>query len=880
MSLTRLKANGRGRLQARLVIEGLQAEFVSAKRMEKTTSDGRDRVCGLDHDGLRIGYRADMMRARLTGDTLNVAIRDIGRIAGKAHGRVTRALTRRPTARAYLAADLAVADTTATLRDTTALASSGVVHINTECIAYTGKTSTTLTGLTRGRWQTKAQAHYVADGEGLLDALVTDQPVSLDGRRAYLYLYGDGDDPSGDGNLRWRGIVSSDVSWSGGTCSLTIDPISRLLEQPIGGDLGGSVGLRGIKYTSTSPFVVTVILYPSGLEEVRATAEVCGFWETQSEFCDAINTQIAYAMSAAGITLDADARLALEPRSDTIDVVYVTGTTTQENIAVLVHDDIVSPSPIAETTSPADWYNDTGGIETRMGDRSWSPPANTRYKVTISAPVPRGTLGRRTYFDPYRTRSGGSLGLTASEYLLPLAGTVIPTTGSVLMPQGMSEDDEPRPMPVTSVSGRDVYVDPGGIPSGWMVYGKTASFVLGRYVASGSVVDLISQLETDSPGLANTGAMPLIVVGDIDADSDVQAAIDAQPLAQNRGFYAFEEPVTLGEFVEPELLTAGLYQRVGVTGAIEWARVGPALTTDETAYTIDDSAQSSTIQRAPDGILGHIVYRMGYDPRAGEWDDRTVTFRDVQATSPTRTPVSVEIAQRSTSSRTWKSSDDWNTIDRSALMRVAMASFGVFGTPISVVTVEADARYMEARIGDVVSLSSSTLPNPSDGRSAVTAMTGIVIGHSLELSSGRVSLSLQVNDQRYAGYNIGLPISMEDPPVNTSGNTWQLTVGLGGYTFATTVASLLEAGELIHLTRGDALGLITVPGVVDSIDSATSVTVTLSSAWDDDGDEWYLRARGAAEYASTDLRTEYAFVAGPDGKIGFSDGDQESQVFA
>jgi hypothetical protein len=746
MSLTRIAATGRGRISARLVIEGLDHEFVSDARMECTTVDDRVRVKGLLLDGLVLTARADIMRARLTGEPLNVQIADLDRLPGKRHGRVTRALVRAPSQRAYLDGDLGVADTSMTLKDTSDLDASGVVHINTEAIRYTGKTSTTLTGLTRAWWATAAQAHYVADGEGVLDALVTNRIVSLEGRRAYLYLYGEGDSPTGSGNLRWRGIIASDVKWQNGICSMSIDPITRLLEQPIGGDLGGTVGARGIKYTTSFPFVVVIVHYPSAAEEVRATAEVVGFFETQQEFCDEVNAQIAAALTAASISLGADAILEAQARVDAIDIVYVTHTGTRQNIGVFVQDGLQQPRGDGwDTTSQPYWYNDTGGVETMMGDRSWAPPASTRYYLPISAPVPRGAIGFRAA--PGRERSGGARDIAALEYLLPLSGTVIPSVSSVLLSDG-DEDSVAAPITISSVSGRSVYVRPGFGYTGSLVYGKTTSWTLGRNVTTGTVLDFATELFASSPTLANTGAMPLVLSIDLSWTDGVSDSIAAQPLAQGRGFFAIEEPLTVGEFVEPELLAVGAYQRLSLTGAIEWARMGPPLVTDEAVYSIDDSSAAMSMERAPDGVLGHVVYRMGYSPREDEWDDRTLTYRDVQATSPTRIPIALEIAQRSTSTRTIRAGDDWASIDRAAVGRMAMNAFALFGTPVSTITVPTDARYMNARIGDVVSLSSSALPDTSDGCSAVSNRTGLVTGHSLDLASGAVTLLGRVRSSR------------------------------------------------------------------------------------------------------------------------------------
>jgi len=59
---------------------------------------------------------------------------------------------RTSSAETYLAATCDHNDTTITVQSTAAFASSGYIHIGTECIAYSGKTSTTFTGCDRGQF--------------------------------------------------------------------------------------------------------------------------------------------------------------------------------------------------------------------------------------------------------------------------------------------------------------------------------------------------------------------------------------------------------------------------------------------------------------------------------------------------------------------------------------------------------------------------------------------------------------------------------------------------------------------------------------------------------------------------------------------------------
>lgn len=882
MTLSRVSATGRGRISARLVIEGLEIELVSAQRMEKTTSDGRIRVRGLQLADMVIGASADLMRATLEAQSLTVKVANLDRIAGSRHGRPTQYLTRTPSLKLFLASDIDTGDTTITLRSTTGLdAGGGVVHIGTEAIAYDAISGNDLTGCTRGHWQTLAQAHFARDGEGLGDAQVTDRPRAIEGRRAYLYLYGDGDDPQGDGTLRWKGIVATEAAWSKGTVSFQLDPLTRLLAQPIGGDLGGAIGPRGIKYSNSAPFKITVIEYPSGAEEKRGVFKIDGFWETQEAFVEIVNAGLTQALSDASISLGTDAILQAYARRDSIDIVYVTASSSPVNIGVFLADGYINVlerrSSLAGETSPFDWYRADGERETRMGDRSWTPPVTTRYFFTIPAPVPRGTIGKYAAWIPYHTPA--DTGFESIENLLPLGGLVAPTVASVLVPQGDEWGDDPRPLRIYSVPGdRFVYIiaDRNIRP-----YNIRTSFEMGRHIASGSVVDLLTALILDSPDTCNAGAMPLIDGNDIIPTTDVDNAVIAEPLAHGRGFYAFDGESTLGDFVVPELLAIGAYQRLGLTGSIEWDRLRPPLATDPVTWTITGE-KDAALERAPFGTLAQVRYLIGYDPRTGEWEKRTITYRDVQTTSATRTPITIEIAQRSTSTGFFEAGDDWNTIDRDALRRTAMAAFGFFGSPVVVCVVTLDARFMDARIGDSVSMSSALLPDPSDGYSEIASRPGMVISHALELATGRVTLGVVMHTETFVAYNLGIRVASQ---TNTSGNTWTINLTLSGYLYApdggADIATHLAVGDLVRVSRADTTSTVEVEGTVVSFTDADTIVVTFSSTWTPSTNEWFLRARASTAYDRGESLARYAHVADDTHHLDFADvSDVPGWVFA
>lgn len=882
MTLTRITSTGRGRISARLVIEGLGIELVTAKRMQRTTADQRHRVVGLQIEGMKIGASADLMRASLESQPLEVKIADLDRIAGSRHGRVTQHLLRAPSVRAFLASDITTTQTTIALRSSAQIPPApGIVHIGTEAIRYATLAGNSLVGCARGYWNTIAQAHFARDGEGLHDALVTDRPLGLEGRRAYLYLYGDGDDPQGDGTLRWRGIVSTEPTWAGGLVSFSIDPITRVMAQPMGGDLAGTITPRGIKYTPSAPFVVDVVHYPSGLEEVRAHVELAGLWETQEAFALDLDAAMASAIVDAGISLGTNASLHAVPRVDSIEIVYITPSSgTPPVIAVYVNDGIqhaVERTMAVHTTSDTVWYAADGTISTRMGDSSWSPGNTERYSIALWAPVPRGTLGKLMTWDP--SHHPPSTGLTSLEYLLPLAGLIIPTEESVLVPQGEGSDSDSRPIRVYSVSGSDVYLR---VDRDMTAYGKTTGYKLGRFLASGTVIDLITTLGLQSPAHCNVGAMPLVYLGDILPTADMDTAATASPLGHGRGFYAFDgSGHTLADFVMPELLVLGAYQRLGLTGAIEWDRLRPPLATDDVTWTIDASQCEAVLQRAPQGTLSQVLYRMGYDPREDDWSKNTIAFRDVQTTSAIRTPITLEIAQLSTSTGYYAPGDDWWTVDRDALRRTATAAFGLFGAPTYVCVMTVDARYMDARIGDSVSLTSPLLPDPTDGYSAINSRAGMVVSHELELLTGRVTLGVLLSVEPFVGYNLGLPVSGQ---TNTSGNTWALTLTTSGYLYdpegSPTVSSVVSAGTLVRLTEADSATPTEVTATIVSVDGAAAVTVEVDSTWTPGSSTWYLRARAASSYARGESLARWCHVADDGHQIAWSDETAAGWQFA
>lgn len=869
MTLSRILATGRGRLSARLVIEGLEYEFVSARRMERTTGDGRTRVAGLDIASMRIGASADLMRATLTAEPLTVRLLDLDRLGGKRHGRVTRSLWRSPQVRCFLGASVLTSDTSITLRDATALPASGIVHIGTEAIRYLSRTSTTLscgTLFNRGIWGSITQGHFVADGEGLSDALVTDQPLGVEGRRAILYLYGDGDDPQGDGTQRWLGVCASDVRWTGGICEIAIDPITRILEQPVGGDLATPIKIRGIHYTSASPWSISITDYSTTPFPTGVAAIVTGYFDTQADFIAAANAAITSVISGTIATSIGNGYVKLVERLGGYSVTYRTDSVAPKPIYARIYSQIES-----YTGEATDAYSSPGvGWGYGYGvDAAWTPLSSSVYQFRVDAEEPRASIGRRGGWNEGAAESSSSPDWEKIHF----GGLTTPRSTDVV---SFGDDEDARTARVYSVNttARTAQIR----DADFRRLDSTTQLYLGRNLTSaGSSDSLLGMLETLfvlSPGLANSGAMPLVTGQSVIWGTDVDSKVASCPLAVGRGLYAFEGESTVLDYITPEMLVCGLYPRFRVDGRLELFQIRPPLTTDQSSVSIDDSAgPQPTIEKSPRGVLSQLTYRTGYDPRTQEWDKRTITFRDVQSTSAFRTPITLEVAQLSTNVDDYRGSA---RISRDDVARVALERLGLFGMPTAVVTVSLDARYMDVLIGDVVSISSSMLPDIDDGCSAIVGRTGLVVGTSLELASGAVQLAILMHTQRFAGYAPSFPVADQ---VSLGSNSWRIEVQTNPYSAESSVSPWFVAGDLLRLIRPDSAAaemLCTVQSVGPNPDY---VTVQTASTWTPGAFEWAISARKSDAYTTIDRLSQFAFFGNASRRLAYSGTTVDAKVF-
>ncbi len=121
----------------------------------------------------------------------------------------------------YLDASLDCNDATVTVLSTSTFPASGVIHIGTEAIAYTGKTATTFTGCVRGKFapfkanteasQRFGQAHRLANvGDGVvINPKVTSKQREWTGRRVGLFAVSNNSTAWSDAQCVWAGRIES-----------------------------------------------------------------------------------------------------------------------------------------------------------------------------------------------------------------------------------------------------------------------------------------------------------------------------------------------------------------------------------------------------------------------------------------------------------------------------------------------------------------------------------------------------------------------------------------------------------------------------------------------------------------------------------------------
>lgn len=857
---------------------------VYGARIVDADAVARGRLVGLSSEGFKFSERVHLPTAKWEADGNRFTVADVDQ-------RATELFSLTPTASTYLDADIDHTDTTINVLSTAGFADSGYLYLDSETIAYTGKTSTSFTGCTRGQFGSLATSHYLSFGARLRAPEITNWPVSIEGRRVRLYAYGAGDDKQGEGTRVWTGVVRTEASFDGLRWSFLADPLSSILDFKLGGDLEEPRGIRGIYYPWTAPLRLEIA---EGAGAGLLILWLAGFWETQEAFCEALTTAIAAATPIFGSMTQGPYRAV--PNGASWALQWTSPSTGELEVGASAISPIDGPGagaasfgrPInvitgrAETVQPSTTYRlelTAGGLVPRAAlvNGNYSPSfAGARHPEASATGVdPASNPSARIYLSG-SAPSSAVTGVLADWPATPPATEAVAIAGDVT---------------ATDTTLNSITLDERSIPRGvHVVQGDAAidlEIKMTRTIARGNLRAFLQALEDATTAYAVTGGVPFIrpTAGGNPSDFDLSdaggggvidaAALAGGPLTTSRK-YTLLAAVDLRELVEHECRLLGIYPCSNSAGQITFKRLELPVQTLDASNTltasnilVDDGFL--TLERSPHGTLNSVVYRLGYDPIEDESTASPVMVRDVASFGRNPQPRTLEIAPKSMDGL-------GRIIVDEHLVPLASRILGIFGGPHSELTVEVPLTFMGTALGSAVGITWSKIPSGrldanarARGLLGVSGKVGLVVSREFEPMQAKGTLTILLTDQRIGGYAPGAKLLSI---TGTDGGAGPFTATLDAAAYfpsGTSAEDFFAAGYKIRLylwnSTDDSLD---TTGTVSSI-SGNDVTFTTDGGWVYTlGATWCL-GYGVSTAISAAGQKRFVFLAGSDGDLDWSD---------
>lgn len=910
MTYSDVIALGSGKFSFRLTIEGFHLEAVTSAAMEKAASgSNRARRVGLSVRGVKISQRADLPRATIEAESATFELVDYDDVW-------TAAFAADPAHTTWLGADAIGSFSSLTVDSTDGWPDEGFLWLSSEVIRYASKTSTSFGTLTRAQYNTISQDHYTWGGARLGYPEITSSHTILQGRRVRLFAYGEGDDMQGDGQQIWLGIMSGEPRMQGPSWSVSADPITALLEQDLGADLGPPLRPRGIFIPgpfSASFFVERITSTPSAtprpipnqwLSTRRDPAApttsisffVQGFFETQADFVAELNAKISAVTATWASTITAHVgtgpvAFAGGDLSETsgyhfkayIPPVSVAGETVN----------IRNTEYIAETEPTYGLCDDGFGrpesLTTGGREFYWRPSQSgdgrRRVPIENAGIVPRGMFVPADLVGTISLPTG-PLGIwepgDARIYVdSDLAVTPNATAASLTINQ-----DEYRTVKIEAVDAAAGYIDvtvdeselgserdDGALGSGILgvkafAGSSSLSLLLGRtlntVVPTGiGTYSLLKGLETDVPSQVNVGALPMFQPGDWNETEWLIGYGGSTEYSRLRE-YMTVEAVPFGEIVSPDLQLASLYLALDSSGRMTVKRLRLATITDvgvgaidKTFLLTDDDFPQYNLGAI--GAYNQIDIRDGYNARTDEYEGTPVRVRDVKAFGRNPSTRSLQIKPKSRYG-------GGRFVPPEDAVRIATNVLGIYGTPYAYVTCDVPLQWLDVTLGLTVSFNTKQLPS-RDGKRGMENVVGVVVAREIDLYAARITLTVLTSPSRISGYAWGGRIEMATA-TNVSGDIWDINLEPGLYYAAGTLASdYLKSDDAIFVYVWDSTSSTTVSGTVGAV-SGDTVRVKFDSTWTPGSDEWAIAFddhSGANPLTANQKR--FAYIASSDSRV-------------
>lgn len=786
MSWPRIKATGSGTVDYRLEIAGCQHEWTTNSRItHESEADSRQVFPGLQYTGLKISEKAILKDCWIQVAGITAKIKPTTK-----NEETLDAFTRTAVPIGYLAATDDVkgleVDSTIISLDNGITLAGGFYHIASECF-YTGSDNE----IERAKWGTTAQRHLIEYGAtSAISVPVYRYPPTLEGRRATLYVYGQGDDPAGNGTPIWRGIVArpprldrDGISWS-----IQLDPITKSFDQRVAAAEGLEYRIRGIYHSANSPLQLesfhrwneTFDDTPDSSSFDPPPVNVTGFFEDDNALTNAVNVALATLVALRNDFLSATYALKGVLGKPSISCLtdpdrggeggfvsagiqvrsYLEGYCTNvlgsrqlsrdsqrsSFLGDMIYETPGASAGISETLIEY-FGNSDGAFITTLGP-------DTKYTPIFSYPLSqaRAMIGAVPYFGTPPTDPSVADTWPSNRIYLDIVDGLL--VDDVLL---VKNGDSVIPIKITAVNADDRWIT-ADIQTGDKVVwfdGSTKLIPARVFVTDGDLGDFIEVVTVGSVN-ANDGDTPYVPPGDVKL-SAFQGAYDDTPIDEywKHRNYVFLKPTPIKQIVQEELKAIGWMLRLEGTGELGCAPL-PIIALNQASTSIGERdillpargtvGDWPTWSAQEDGLANTINVRLGYTSANDDFDanfDYSVRSVSSIAEHKSNGRGEVEIAPRSTPTQDATLLGIFDGGNSIPDIFATAATAGAHITPEMVsswvanylrvmsmdyatVTLAVPFRFFELLVGDLVNVTCSLIPNGTGGRGMVSKKAAVV----------------------------------------------------------------------------------------------------------------------------------------------------------
>lgn len=888
MTLARTIATGHGKLSFRLSIDGFQYEPVSSAAMQKTTSDDRIRRVGLKREGISDDWQCQVEMGTVKAAGFTVTIADYNDVwLGQFANRATKV--------SGLKATASSGSTSWNVTSSTDFTADTYIYIGQETVKLTAKPSATQMTVSRGKWSSNAVKYWVdttTDGSLFTQPIrITDRPERLEGRRCRLFVYGDGDDPQGEGTQEWLGVVATEPAMKGANeWTFQLDPITRKFEQYIGSDLGASMPVRGIRrlsdlqgtiyYWSTTP--TTTLTFS---DSATFTLDGPGFWETQEEFCRDLTTALGTA--AATIGAWSTPRIWAQPEGEGGYNIHWIAPAGGVWVGVVMSD---SQDRIdGRLGARGGWVE---GVYSVTNSQVLSPTiaqtSGNQYRcltaeevgeeeIAGARTVPRGCVyvslvaGAVASSEFTRLYLGGDQDISSIAEDLAII-TVPGTEGSEARSMALS---------IAASDNTDRWIEVSTAEELRFTAANPPEIKQTRYYARGTNVgEFVFQLCANAFEYSSMGAYPALSTLDIDSTAwraGGQLGLAYHPVLASRNYFA-SQPIRLDKMLTEELKAGGLMMVPNSTGKITVQTVRMPARLSSELVTLNDShinlrAGYPEWEPSRFGSLNSVTFKASYDPVKEQHYKPTYLVMDdrARAGNPTGQRLSIEMYSEWPGMFTWSNGQRVQTLmTETELFMLFADTLGLFGQPYQIIRVPCTMVHADTAVGASVALTCAHVPDWDGGTRGVQDLPCLVIGRKREWDRGVVWLTLMAQGPAKVAYTPSFRVS------SASGATtsWTLTVAnsiwAGGDVLNAISMNVggsdpqyfYEVGDRIEIWKWNNATPAAQTGTVASL-SSTTIGVTFDASWAGVGGLTWIVSYAKSNDATGigDSQKLYAYIA-------------------